>query len=147
LKDAKLGTQALGLSFQPVSAQTPAELDRAIADAAKGGANALFILTDVFFTSEIPRIAQAAIKNRFPAVYDRTEFVEAGGLISYGVNLAALTKRAAEYVDQILKGAKPGDLTLVQPTKFDLSVNLKTANQIGVTIPSKVVDRAAKVIK
>jgi putative ABC transport system substrate-binding protein len=147
LKDVKLGTQALGMSFQSVAAQTPTELDRAIANAAKGGANALFILTDIFFTSEIPRIAQAAMKNRLPAVYDRTEFVEAGGLISYGVNLAALSKRAAEYVDQILKGAKPGDLTLVQPTKFDLSVNLKTAKQIGVTIPPEVLQRAVKVIR
>jgi putative ABC transport system substrate-binding protein len=147
LKDVRLGAQALGLSFQAVAAQTPAELDRAVAASAQSGANALFILTDAFFNSEIPRIAQATVKHRLPAVYDRIEFVEAGGLLSYGVNLAALTKRAAEYVDQILKGAKPGDLTLVQPTKFDLSVNLKTAQQIGVTIPPDVVRRAAKVIK
>jgi ABC-type uncharacterized transport system substrate-binding protein len=147
LKDAQLGAQALGLSFHSVAAETPAELDRAIADAAKGGANALFILADAFFNSRIPQIAQAAIKNRLPAVYDRTEFVEAGGLMSYGVNLADLSRRAAEYVDQILKGAKPGDLTLVQPTKFDLSLNLKTAGQIGVTIPPEVVNRAVKVIK
>jgi ABC-type uncharacterized transport system substrate-binding protein len=147
LKDVELSARALGLSFQSVAAQTPAELDRAIADAAKGGANALFILTDAFFNSRIPQMAQAAIKNRLPAVYDRTEFVEAGGLMSYGVNLADLSRRAAEYVDQILKGAKPGDLTLVQPTKFDLSLNLKTAGQIGVTIPPEVVNRAVKVIK
>ena len=147
LKDVRLGAQAQGLSFQSVTAQTPAELDRAIADAAKGGANALFIMTDAFFNSRIPQIAQAAIKNRLPAVYDRTEFVEAGGLMSYGVNLADLSRRAAEYVDQILKGAKPGDLTLVQPTKFDLSLNLKTAGQISVTIPPEVVNRAVKVIK
>ena len=147
LKDVQLGAQALGLSFQSVVAETPAELDRAIADAAKGGANALFILTDAFFNSRIPQMAQAAIKNRLPAVYDRTEFVEAGGLMSYGVNLADLSRRAAEYVDQILKGAKPGDLTLVQPTKFDLSLNLKTAKEISVTIPPEVVNRAVKVIK
>jgi putative ABC transport system substrate-binding protein len=146
-KDVKLGAQALGLSFQSVAARSPAELDRAVAGAAKGGANALFILTDAFFTSEIPRIVQATIKDRLPAVYDRSEFVEAGGLISYGVNLAALSKRAAEYVDQILKGAKPGDLTLVQPTKFDLSVNLNTAKRIGVAVPPEVVQRAVKVIK
>jgi putative ABC transport system substrate-binding protein len=147
LKDVQLGAQALGLSFQSVAAQNPAELDRAIAGAAKGGANALFIMTDAFFNSQIPHIAQSAIKNRLPAVYDRTDFVEAGGLMSYGVNLAELSKRAAEYVDQILKGAKPGDLTLVQPAKFDLSVNLKTAKQIGVTIPPEVLQRAVKVIK
>ena len=147
LKDAQLGAQALGLSFQSVAAQSPDELDRAIAGAAKGGANALFILADAFFNSRMPQIAQAAIKNRLPAVYDRTEFVEAGGLMSYGVNLADLSRRAAEYVDQILKGAKPGDLTLVQPTKFDLSLNLKTAKEISVPIPPEVVNRAVKVIK
>lgn len=147
LKDVRLAAQALGLSFQSVAAQSPAELDRAVAASAQNGANALFILTDAFFNSEMPRIAQATIKHRLPAVYDRTDFVEAGGLLGYGVNLAALTKRAAEYVDQILKGAKPGDLTLVQPTKFDLSVNLKTAQQIGVVMPPDVVRRAAKVIK
>ena len=147
LKDFQLGAQALGLSFQSVAAQNPTELDRAIASAAKGGASALFIMTDAFFNSQMPRMAQDAIKERLPAVYDRTEFVEAGGLMGYGVNLADLSKRAAEYIDQILKGAKPGDLTLVQPTKFDLSLNLKTAKQIGVVIPSEVVNRAVKVIK
>jgi putative ABC transport system substrate-binding protein len=104
-------------------------------------------MTDATFNSHVTRIAQSAIKNRLPAVYDRADFVDAGGLLSYGVNLPDLSRRAAEYVDQILKGAKPGDLTLVQPTKFDLSVNLKTANQIGVTIPPEVVNRAVKVVK
>jgi putative ABC transport system substrate-binding protein len=147
LKDVQLSAQALGLSFQSVSAQTPAELDRAIAGAAKGGANGLFILTDAFFNSEIPHIARTTIKNRLPSVYDRVDFVQAGGLMSYGVNLADLSMRAAEYVDKVLKGAKPGDLTLVQPTKFDLSVNLKTAKEIGLVIPPAVVQRAVKVIK
>ena len=147
IKDVKLGAQALGLSFESISAQTASELDRAIAAAGKSRANVLFILTDVFFTSEIPRIAQAATKNRVPSVYDRADFVDAGGLMSYGVNLADLTKRAAEYVDQILKGARPGDLTLVQPTKFDLAVNLKTAKQIGVTVPPEVLQRAVRVVK
>jgi putative ABC transport system substrate-binding protein len=147
VKDVQLSAQALGLSFQSVSAQTPAELDRAIAGAAKGGANALFILTDAFFNSEIPRVARATIKNRLPSVYDRVDFVQAGGLMSYGVNLADLSMRAAEYVDKVLKGTKPGDLTLVQPTKFDLSVNLKTAKEIGLVIPPAVVQRAVKVIK
>lgn len=147
IKDVKLGAQALGLSFASISALTATELDRAIAAAGKNGANALFILTDVFFTSEIPRIAQAAMKNRLPSVYDRADFVDAGGLMSYGVNLADLTRRAAEYVDQILKGAKPGELTLVQPTKFDLAVNLKTATQIGVTVPPEVLQRAVNIVK
>ena len=79
------------------------------------------MLTDALFNSQISRIAQAALKNRLPAVYDRADFVDAGGLMSYGVNLPDLSRRAAEYVHHILMGKKPGDLTLVQPTKFDLS--------------------------
>jgi putative ABC transport system substrate-binding protein len=145
LKDAELGARAMGLTFQSVTAQTANELDSAIGAATKGGA--LFVMTDALFNSHLSRIAQSSIKNRLPSVYDRTGFVEAGGLMSYGVNLPDLSRRAAEYVDQIFKGAKPGDLTLVQPTKFDLALNLKTANQIGVTIPPEVLNRAVKVIK
>ena len=104
-------------------------------------------MTDALFNSHVSQIAQSAIKNRLPAVYDRTNFVEAGGLMSYGVNLPDLSRRAAEYVDQILRGAKPADLTLLQSMKFDLSINLKTADQIGVTIPPEIVQRAVKVIK
>jgi putative tryptophan/tyrosine transport system substrate-binding protein len=99
------------------------------------------------FNTNIARIAQHTTKHRLPSVYDRTDYVEAGGLMSNGVNLPDLSRRAAEYVHQILKGAKPGDLTLVQPTKFDLAVNLKAAQQIGINIPSEVVQRAVKIIK
>ena len=147
LKEAELGARSQALSFHSATAQTANELDGAIAGAAKAGSNALFVLTDALFNSQISRIAQASLKNRLPAVYDRADFVDAGGLMSYGVNLPDLSRRAAEYVHHILKGKKPGDLTLVQPTKFDLSVNLKTASQIGVTIPSNVVARADRVIK
>jgi ABC-type uncharacterized transport system substrate-binding protein len=147
VKDAELGARSLGLTFQSVTAQNANELDAAIARAAKGGANALFVMTDAMFNSNLARIAQSSIKNRLPSVYDRAGFVEAGGLMSYGVNLPDLSRRAAEYVDQIFKGAKPGDLTLVQPTKFDLVINLKTANQIGVKIPPELLQRAVKVIK
>jgi putative ABC transport system substrate-binding protein len=147
LKDAQLGAQASGLTFQTVTARSPNELDGAVGAAAKGGASALFVMTDALFNSHVPQIAQAALRNRLPSVYDRIDFVEAGGLISYGVNLPDLSRRAAEYVDQIFKGTKPGDLTLVQPTKFDLALNLKTAGQIGVAIPPDVVKRAAKVVQ
>ena len=147
LKDAELGARAMGLTFQSVTAQNANELDSAVGAAAKSGSGALFIMTDALFNSHLARIAQSSIKNRLPSVYDRTGFVEAGGLMSYGVNLPDLSRRAAEYVDQIFKGAKPGDLTLVQPTKFDLALNLKTANQIGVMIPLEVLNRAVKVIK
>jgi putative ABC transport system substrate-binding protein len=147
IKDAELGARSLGLTFQSVNAQSANEIGGAIANAAKGGANALFLMTDALFNNQIARIAQAAIKNKLPAVYDRADFVEAGGLMSYGVNLPDLSRRAAAYIDQIFKGAKPGELTLVQPTKFDLVINLKTAGQIGVTIPPEVLNRAVKVIK
>ena len=147
LKDAELGARSSGVTFQSVAAKSANELDRAIGEAAKGGASALFLLTDALFNSHMPRIAQHTMKHRLPSVYDRTDYVEAGGLMSNGVNLPDLSRRSAEYVHQILKGAKPGDLTLVQPTKFDLAVNLKTAQQIGVTIPAETVQRAVKVIK
>lgn len=147
LKDAELGARSSGLMFYPAKAQSASELDGAIAGAAKAGSNALFVLTDAMFNSQVARIANLAMKHRLPAIYDRADFVEAGGLLSYGVNLPDLSRRAAEYVDQILKGKKPGDLTLVQPTKFDLAVNLKTAQQIGVTIPPAVLERATKVVK
>ena len=147
LKDAELGARSLGLTFKSVAAKSANELDGAISSAAKDGASALFIMPDTMFNSQVARIANLAIKHRLPAVYDRADFVEAGGLLSYGVNLPDLSRRAAEYVDQILKGKKPGDLTLVQPTKFDLAVNLKTAQQIGVPIPPEVLQRAVKVIK
>ncbi len=147
LKDVELGARSSGLSFQNVAARTANDLNGAIAGAAKGGASALFILSDAMFNTHVGPIAQAAIKIRLPSIYDRSTFVEAGGLMSYGVNLADLSRRAAEYVHHIFKGAKPSDLTLVQPTKFDLSVNLKTAEQIGVKIPPEVIARAVKVIK
>jgi len=147
VKDAEIGAKSLGLAFQTVNAQNANEIDGAIANAAKGGANALFLMTDALFNNQMARIAQQAVKNKLSSVYDRADFVDAGGLMSYGVNLPDLSRRAAEYIDQIFKGAKPGELTLVQPTKFDLALNLKTANQIGVTIPPEVVNRAVKVIR
>jgi len=147
LKDAQLGAQALGLAFNSALAQNANELDGAIAGAAKAGSSALFILSDALFNSQVARIAQAALKQRLAAIYDRAAFVDAGGLMSYGVNLPDLSRRAAEYVDQIFKGKKPGDLTLVQPTKFDLGINLKSARQLGVTIPEPVLSRANKVIR
>jgi putative ABC transport system substrate-binding protein len=147
LKDAELGARSSGVSFQNSAARTANDLNGAIVGAAKGGASALFILSDAMFNSHVGQIAQAALKQRLPSVYDRTSFVDAGGLLSYGVNLSDLSRRAAEYVHHIFKGAKPSELTLVQPTKFDLSLNLKTADQIGVKIPAEVTARAVKVIK
>jgi putative ABC transport system substrate-binding protein len=147
LKDAQLGAQSLGLTFNSAAVQSANEWDSAIAGAAKAGSSALFILTDALFNSQVSRIAKAALQHRLPAIYDRADFVDAGGLMSYGVNLPDLSRRAAEYIDQIFKGKKPGDLTLVQPTQFDLGINLKTARQLGVTIPESALSRASKVIR
>jgi putative ABC transport system substrate-binding protein len=92
-------------------------------------------------------IAALAVKSRLPVIYQRREYVEAGGLLSYGVNIAAMDRRAAVYVDKILKGTKPADLPVEQPTKFEFIVNLKAAKQIGLTIPPNVLARADKVIR
>ena len=105
------------------------------------------VLRDAVFNFNQPRILEFATKRRLPTIFDRTTAADAGGLISYGANDTALYRRAAYYVDKILKGAKAGDLPVEQPTKFELVINLKTAKQIGVTIPSSVLYRADKVIK
>ncbi len=110
-------------------------------------AGALTVLPSNMFLRERRRLVDLAAKNRLPAVYSVREFVDAGGLVSYGANLAALFRRAATYVDKILKGAKPGDLPVEQPTKFELVINLKTAKDLGLTIPQSVLARADDVIQ
>jgi putative tryptophan/tyrosine transport system substrate-binding protein len=105
------------------------------------------VLTDSFLVSRRRRIAQFALKNHLPSVYTYREHAEAGGLIAYAPNYHELFRRAAGYGDKILKGAKPGDLPIEQPTKFDLVINLKTATALGVTIPQSLVVRADHLIQ
>ncbi len=113
----------------------------------KARAGALTVLPSAMFLGERRRLVDLAAKNRLPAVFPLREFVDVGGLMSYGANLADLNRRAATYVDKILKGAKPGDLPVEQPTKFELVINLKTAKAIGLTIPPSLLARADQVIE
>ena len=125
----------------------PRELDRVFGAASSERADALVVLAGTIIIAQRKRIAEMAIKSRLPSIYERREFVEAGGLMSYGIRIIDLDRRAATYVDKILKGAKPADLPVEQPTKFEFVINLKTAKQIGITIPPHVLARADKVIK
>jgi putative ABC transport system substrate-binding protein len=113
----------------------------------KARAGALTVLGSTMFGNERRRLVDLAAKNRLPAVYPWREFVDAGGLMAYGPNVADLYRRAATYVDKILKGAKPGDLPVEQPTKFELVINLKTAKDLGLTIPQSVLARADDLIQ
>jgi ABC-type uncharacterized transport system substrate-binding protein len=126
----------------------PKDIETAFRAAGKGRvAVVLMLVPPRVASSKRKEIAELAVKNRLPAIYPRSEFVEAGGLMSYGVSFTDLDRRAATYVDKILKGAKPADLPVEQPTKFEFVINLKTAKQIGLTIPPNVLARADKVIK
>ncbi len=123
------------------------DIETAFRAASNGRADAVLVLPAGVFSSQRTQIVDLAVKSRLPAIYFQTEFVEAGGLMSYGASFADLYRRAATYVDKILKGAKPGDLPVEQPTKFEFIINLKAAKQIGLTIPPNVLARADKVIK
>jgi putative ABC transport system substrate-binding protein len=147
LKEAEVSARALGVRPQFVEARGPADFDRAFSDMTRARAGALTVLTSVMFINERRRLVDLAAKNRLPAVYAQREFVDAGGLMAYGPNVADLSRRAATYVDKILKGAKPADLPIEQPTKFELVINLKTAKALGLTIPQSVLGRADEIIQ
>ena len=147
LKAAEVAARALGVRLQFVEARGPADIDRAYSDMTRARAGALTVLSTPMFSAERRRLLDLAAKNRLPTVYSFREYVDAGGLMSYGPNLADLFRRAATYVDRILKGTKPGDLPVEQPTKFDLVINLKTAKALGLTIPQSVLGRADEVIQ
>jgi len=147
LKEADVAARALGVRLQFVEARGPEDFDRAFSDMTRARAGALTVLVSPMFFGERRRLVDLAAKNRLPAVYPWREFVDAGGLMSYGPDLADMFRRAATYVDKILKGAKPGDLPIEQPTKFELVINLKTAKALGLTIPPSVLLRADQVIE
>ncbi len=147
LKGAEVAARALGVRPQFIEARGPDDFDRAFSDMTKARAGALTVLGSTMFGNERRRLVDLAAKNRLPAVYPWREFVDAGGLMAYGPNVADLYRRAATYVDKILKGAKPGDLPVEQPTKFELVINLKTAKAFGLTIPQSLLLRADEVIR
>ncbi len=147
LKGAEVAGRALGVRLQIVEARGPADLDRAFSEMTGARAGALTVVTSSMFFSERSRLVGLAAKNRLPAVYGGREFVAAGGLIGYGLNTSDLFRHAATYVNKILKGAKPGDLPIEQPTKFELMINLKTAKALGLTIPPSLLLRADQVIE
>jgi putative ABC transport system substrate-binding protein len=147
LEEAKVAAQSLRVQLQIVEARRPDELQSAFAAMARERAGALLVFSDGMFLLQRTRIADFAAKNRLPAMYGRREFVDAGGLMSYASSLGDNLRRAAAYVDKILKGAKPSDLPVEQASKFDLVFNLKTAKAIGLTIPQSVRLRADHVIE
>src|SRR5882724_11680881 len=147
LKEIKEFAWALGLQLNVVDAKTPDDLEPAIAAAARSGSGAITILADGLFRIHRRRIAELAIKSKLPAVYPRREFAEAGGFMSYGSGLREQYRLAADLLDKILRGAKPADLPVEQPTKFELVINLKTAKALGLTIPPSLLLRADQVIE
>jgi putative ABC transport system substrate-binding protein len=147
LKEAEVAARALGMRLQSVEARGPADFDRAFSDMSKARADAMTVLPSSMLYFERRHLVDLAAKNRLSAVYPWREGVDAGGLMSYGANIPDLFRRAATYVDRILKGAKPADLPVEQPTKFELVINLKTAKALGLTIPTSVLARADEVIE
>ncbi len=147
VRETEVAARALGVQLQILGVRGPDEFDSAFEAMTRERAGALLVVPDVQFVLHRTRLADLAAKNHLPAMYGLATHVEAGGLISYGTNYADLFRRAAHYVDKILKGAKPSDIPIEQPTKFELVINLKTANQLGVTIPPSILYRADKVLK
>jgi putative ABC transport system substrate-binding protein len=147
LKGAEVAARALGVRLQVVEARGPADFDRVFSDMTRARAGALIVLGSAMFFNERRRLVDLAAKHRLPAVYTSRDVVDAGGLMSYGSNAADMNRRAATYVDKILKGTKPADLPVEQPTKFELVINLKTAKALGLTIPQSLLQRADEVIQ
>jgi putative ABC transport system substrate-binding protein len=146
-KATELAAKALKIQVQFMDARRPKDVETAFREAAKIRADAVLVPTMPIIASQRAQIADLALKNRLPAMYGQPEYVEAGGLMFYGASITDLFRRAATYVDKILKGAKPADLPVEQPTKFEFIINLKAAKKIGLTIPPNVLARADQVIK
>jgi putative ABC transport system substrate-binding protein len=147
LREVELAAGAFGVKLQYLDVLDSKDIETAFREASKARADAVLMLPNPIHFSQRTHIAELAIKSRLPVIYGRPEYVEAGGLMNYGVSFTDLDRRAATYVDKILKGAKPAELPVEQPTKFEFVINLKTAKEIGLTIPPNVLARADRVIK
>ena len=132
----------MGVELQAIEVRGPENLDKAFPTIMAGKPHALLVFSDPAFGANLDALAKLAAKHRLPAIYNRREFAEAGGLLAYGPDFSDNYRRAATYVDRILKGAKPGDLPVEQPVKFELSINLKTAKALGIAIPESLMRRA-----
>jgi putative ABC transport system substrate-binding protein len=147
LKETERAARALGIELQYQEVGHPGEIETAFQRAIKQRAETLLVLATPINFSHRAQLARLATESRIPAIYGSSEYAEVGGLMTYGVNFVELFRRAATYVDKILKGAKPADLPVEQPTKFEFIINLKAAKQIGLIIPPNVLARADKVIR
>ena len=147
LKELEVAAKAFKVQLQYLDILDSKDIETAFRAAAKGRAEAILELQNPVLTSHRKQVVDLAVKNRLPVMYQRVQFVEAGGLMYYGVNVLDLDRRAATYVDKILKGRTPADLPVEQPIKFEFIVNLKAAKEIGLTIPPNVLVRADKVIR
>jgi putative tryptophan/tyrosine transport system substrate-binding protein len=147
MKEAQSAASALRMKMLPLAVRTPEELDGAFAAINRERPGALLVLADRLFLHHRTRIMDFAAQHRLPGVYAYRELVEVGGLMSFGPSYAGMHRRAATYVDNILKGARPAELPVEQPTTFELVINLKTAKALGLTIPQSVLLRATEVIQ
>jgi putative tryptophan/tyrosine transport system substrate-binding protein len=146
-RETEVAARKLGVALQPLDVRGPEDFDAAFAAAKRANAQALIALDDPLTVGYRSRIVALAANSRLPAVYGFREFPDEGGLMSYGPNIVVLNRRAATFVDKILKGAKPADLPVEQPTKFELVINRKTANALGLTVPPTLLTQADEVIE
>jgi putative ABC transport system substrate-binding protein len=146
-KDVRAAAGTLGVALQSLEVRRAADLERAVGQAARDHADGLLLLLDPLFTANPDLIARLASTSRLPVVYGLRQLVEAGGLMSYGPSSPDMARHAVSYVDRIFKGARPADLPVAQPTKFELVVNLKAAKTLGLTIPQSLLLRADEVLE
>ena len=147
LREAEVAARSLKVQLHVLEARAPSDFASAFSAMTKDRAGGLIFLGGLMFFAHRTRIVELAAQSRLPAIYGVKEYAEAGGLMAYGVNLGESFRRAAFYVDKILKGARPADLPVEQPTKFDLVINLKAAKALGLTIPPSLLQRADEVIR